>query len=84
MMHVDIYAAYLKQAKPRTESRALPVFISTVVSRDESQRALCGYMKSYQVMLNLDGFNIYTKTYVTTDSEHVFQVHVGQEDLKVQ
>ena len=41
-------------------------------------------MKSYQVMLNLDGINIYTKTYVTTDSEHVFQVHVGQEDLKVQ
>ena len=36
----------------------------------------------YLVMLNVDGFSIYTRTYVTTDSYHIGQIYLGQEELK--
>ena len=38
---------------------------------------------SYQVMLNVDGIRIYTRTYVTTDSDQMGQIYLGQEVLKV-
>ena len=34
-------------------------------------------------MLNVDGISIYTRTYVTTDSEQIGQIYLGQEELKV-
>ena len=37
----------------------------------------------YQVMLNVDGISIYTSTYVTTDSDQLGQIYLGQEELKV-
>ena len=37
----------------------------------------------FQVMLNVDGITIYTKTYVTTDSDQIGYIYVGQEELKV-
>ena len=33
--------------------------------------------------LIVDGFSMYTKTYVTTDSDQIGQICLGQEDLKV-
>ena len=35
------------------------------------------------MMLNVDQINIYTRTYVTTDSDQVGQIYLGQEELKV-
>ena len=35
------------------------------------------------MMLNDDRINIYTRTYVTTDSDQVGQIYLGQEELKV-
>ena len=37
----------------------------------------------YQVMLNVDGTSIYTKTYVTTDSDQIGQKYLDREELKV-
>ena len=37
----------------------------------------------YQVMLNVDGISIYTRTYVTTDSDQMGQIYLGQVELKV-
>ena len=37
----------------------------------------------YQVMLNVDGIRIYTRTYVTTDSDQIGQIYLGEEELKV-
>ena len=37
----------------------------------------------YQVMLNVDGTSIYTKTYVTTDSDQMGQKYLDREELKV-
>ena len=34
----------------------------------------------YQVMLNVDGISIYTGTYVTTDSDQMGQIYLGQEE----
>ena len=36
-----------------------------------------------QVMLNVDGLSIYTKTYVTRDNDQNRQVYYCQEELKV-
>ena len=38
---------------------------------------------TYQVMLNVDGISICTRTYVTTDSDQMWQIYLGQEELKV-
>ena len=37
----------------------------------------------YQVMLNVDGTSIYTKTYATTDSDQMGQKYLDREELKV-
>ena len=35
------------------------------------------------MMLNVDGISIYTRTYVTTDSDQIGQIYLGEEELKV-
>ena len=37
----------------------------------------------YQVMLNVGGISVYTRTYVTTDSDQIGQIYLGEEELKV-
>ena len=37
----------------------------------------------YEVMLSIDGISIYTRTYVTTDSDQIGQIYLGQEEFKV-
>ena len=37
----------------------------------------------HEVMLNIDGINIYTKTMITCDEDLVGQIYVGREELKV-
>ena len=36
----------------------------------------------YQVMLNVDGISIYTRTYLTSDSDQTGQIYKGDEELK--
>ena len=36
-----------------------------------------------EVMLNIDGINIYTKTMITCDEDLIGQIYVGKEELKV-
>ena len=35
------------------------------------------------MMLKVDGISIYTRTYVTTDSDQMGQIYLDQEELKV-
>ena len=35
------------------------------------------------MILNVEGSSIYTKTYVTEDSDQIGQIYLGQEELKV-
>ena len=76
LMHLDTYADYLRQVEPRTESRAVPSLLTTVGPRIKKLHGR--YVEVYglyQVVLNVDGNSIYTRTYVTTDSDQIGQIY---------
>ena len=84
LMHLDTYADYLRQVEPRTESRAVRALLTTGGPRIKKLHGL--YVEvygPYQVMLNVDRISIYTRTYVTTDSDQIVQIYLGEEELKV-
>ena len=70
MMHLDTYADHLRQVEPLTKSRAVRALLTTGSPRTKKLHGR--YMEVYglyQAMLNVDGISIYTRTYVTTDSD---------------
>ena len=84
LMHLDTYADYLRQLEPRTESRAVRALLTMGGPRIKKLHGR--YVEvygPYQVMLNVDGISIYTRTYVTTDSDQIGQIYLGEEELKV-
>ena len=84
LMHLDTYADYLRQVEPRTESRAVRALLTTGGPR--IKKLYGRYLEvygPYQVMLNVDGISIYTRTYVTTDDDQMGQIYSGEEELKV-
>ena len=84
LMHLDTYADYLRQMEPRTESRAVRALLTTGGPRTKKLHGR--YLEvygPYQVMLNVDGISIYTRTYVTTDDDQIGQIYLGEEELKV-
>ena len=83
MMHLDTYAVYLRQVEPRTESRAVRALLTTGGPRSKKLGRYVEVYGPYQVMLNVDGVSIYTRTYVTTDSDQMGQIYLRQEELKV-
>ena len=84
LMHLDTYADYRRQVEPRTESRAVRALLTTGGPR---MKKLHGrYLEvygPYQIMLNVDGISIYTRTYVTTDDDQMGQIYLGEEEVKV-
>ena len=83
-MHIDVYADYLSAISPQTTSRALRALLTRGDSK--SVRVENRYMEAYgphEVMLNIDGINIYTKTMITYDEDLAGQIYVGREELKV-
>ena len=68
LMDIDVYADYLGTISPQTPSRALRALLMRVggesIRIDSRYTETCG---PHQVKLNLDGFNIYTKTMITCD-----------------
>ena len=83
-MHLDTYEDFLRQAEPRTETTVLPALLTTGEIRMMKLRRR--YVEVYgpkQVVLNVDGISIYTKTYVTTDNYQVWQIYLGQEEMNV-
>ena len=84
LMHLDTYADYLRQVEPRTKSRAVRELLTTGGPRTKKLHGR--YVEvygPYQLMLNVDGKSIYTRTYVTTDSDQMGQIYLQQEELKV-
>ena len=84
LMHLDTYADYLRQVEPRIESRAVRALLTTGGPRIKKLHGR--YVEvygPYQVMLNVDGISIYTRTYVTTDSDKIGQIYLVEEELKV-
>ena len=84
LIHLDTYADYLRQVEPRTESRAVRALLTTGGPRIKKLHGR--YVEvygPYQVMLNVDGISIFTRTYVTADSDPIGQIYLGEEELKV-
>ena len=83
MIHLDSYADYLRQAEPCVVSRAVRALLTTGGTRTRNlhERYFEVY-GPYQVMLNVVGISIHTKTYVTTDNEQKGQIYLGREELK--
>ena len=82
--HIDVYADYLSAISPQTTSRALRALLTRGGSK--SVRIDNRYTEAYgpcDVMLNIDGINIYTKTMITYDEELAGKIYVGREELKV-
>ena len=83
LMHLDTYADYLREVEPRTESRTVRVLLTTGGPRIKKLHGRYVEVHGpYQVMLNVDGISIYTRTYVTTDSDQLGQIYLGEEELK--
>ena len=84
IMHLDTYADYLRQVEPRIESRAVRALLTTGGPRTKKLHGRhVEVYGPYQVMLNVDGISIYTRTYVTTNSDQMGQIYLEQEELKV-
>ena len=84
LMHLDTYADYLRQVEPRTDSRAVRVLLTMGGPRIKNLHGrYVEYYGPYQVMLNVDGISINTRTYVTIDSDQIGQIYLGEEELKV-
>ena len=84
IMHIDVYADYLSLISPQSTSRALRALLTRGGSK--SVRVDNRYTEAYgphEVMLNIDGINIYTKTMITCDEDLIGQIYVGKEELKV-
>ena len=84
IMHIDVYADYLSTVSPQTSSRAARALLTRGSSK--SVRVENRHTEAYgphEVMLNIDGINIYTKTMITCDEDLARQIFVGREDLKV-
>ena len=78
LMHLDTNADYLRQVEPRTESRAMRALLTT--GGPHIKKLHGRYVEvygPYQVM-NVDGISIYTRTYVTTDSDQIWQIYLGE------
>ena len=84
IVHIDVYADYLSVISPQTTSRVLRALLKRGGSK--SVRVENRYTEAYgphEVMLNIDGINIFTKTTITCDEDLAGQIYVGKEELKV-
>ena len=84
LMHLNTNADYLRQVEPSIESRAVRLLLTTGGPRIKKLHGRYVELYGpYQVMLNVDGISIYTRTYVTTDSDKIGQIYLREEELNV-
>ena len=84
LVHLDIYADYLREKDPKLDSRAVRALLTTGGPR--LMRVDGHYIKilgPYPILMNVDGINIYTKAHVTDASDQVGRIYIGREELKV-
>ena len=84
LVHLDIYADYLREKDPKLDSRAVRALLTTGGPR--LMRVDGHYIEvhgPYPILINVDGINIYTKAHVTNASDQVGRIYIGQEELKV-
>ena len=84
LVHLDIYADYLREKDPKLDSRAVRALLTTggprLMKVDGHYINVHG---PYPILMNVDGINIYTKAHVTDASDQIGRIYIGQEELKV-
>ena len=83
-MHIDVYADCLQTISPQTPSKVIRALLTRgggkLIRVDSRYTEECG---PHEVMLNIDGINIYTKTMKTFDDDLAGQIFVGRDEIKV-
>ena len=84
LVHLDIYADYLKEKDPKLDSTAVRALLTTggprLMKVDGHYIDVHG---PYPILMNVDGINIYTKAHVTDANDQIGRTYLGQEELKV-
>ena len=84
LVHLDIYADYLREKDRKLDSRAVRALLTTGGPR---LRKVDGHYIEvhgpYPILMNVDGINIYTKAHVTDANDQIGRIYIGQEELKV-
>ena len=84
LVHLDIYADYLKKKDPNLDSRAVRALLTTggprLMKVDGHYIDVHG---PYPIVMNVDGINIYTKAHITDANDQIGRIYIGQEELKV-
>ena len=84
LVHLDIYADYLKEKDPKLDSRAVRALLTTggprLMKVDGHYIDVHG---PYPILMNVDGINIYTKAHITDANDQIGRIYIGLEELKV-
>ena len=84
LVHLDIYADYLREKYPKLDSRAVRALLTTggprLMKVDGHYIEVHG---PYPTLMNVDCINIYTKAHVTDANDQIGRIYIGQEELKV-
>ena len=87
LMHLDRYADYLRQVEPRSEPRVVRARLTTGGPSVSNLGHMVYQYMVYQCrtfgLSTIWSISIYTRTYVTTDSDQIVQIYLGEEELKV-
>ena len=82
LVHLDIYADYLREKDPNLDSRA----VLALLTRSPRLMKVDGHHIEvhgpYPILMNVDGINIYTKAHVTIAADQVGRIYIGRGQLK--
>ena len=82
LVHLEVYADYLREKDPKLDSRAARALLTTggtkLMKKDGHYIEVHG-----PILMNVDGINIYTKAHVTDASDQVGRIYIGREEFKV-
>ena len=77
LVHLDIYADYLREKDPKLDSRAVRALLTT---GDPRLMREDGYYIQvhgpYPILMNVDGIKIYTKAHITDASVQVGRIYL--------
>ena len=79
LVHLDIYADYLRENDPNLDSRAVRALLTTGCPRlmkvDGHHIEVHG---PYPILMNVDGIDLYTKAHVTVAADQVGLIYIGR------
>ena len=84
LVHLDMYADYLREKDPKFDSEAVRALIS--IGRPRLMRVDGHYIDvygSYPILMNVDGIKIYPKSQLFNASDQVDRTYIGLEELNV-